>query len=499
VGYYCPWPVPFLCAFLPLLYCVERFAQGTERGAFRAGFVFGVVTHLIGLHFWYAALHITWLVAVLYLGLVVLFALKIAVSISLLCWLRRRTGWSYGILLPVCWLPFEWLSTIGDLRMTADHLAHGMTGMPSLIQFADLFGHYGVSCFVLVVNGLLFATFFESKRSARRYAAASLALLLVAVAAYDAWAWFRPEPELSSTRVALIQPDISFEMKDSSQTSAQAQWDTLNRLTREGAAQGAKLIIWPESSRPWPIYHVLQRPDTYAMNDVENLARELGVSILVGVEYYKIRSKDDYESYNAAMVVNEQGILSDIWAAKSYLVPFAEALPYRRFLGPLFEGRRGENWRWILGTFYSGPRTVLLEAAGARVGLLVCYEQLYPDLARDLDRAGADYQVVITNDVWWGRSLFQGYQADALRLRAIENRTEIVRVANNGISGFVDSRGRYHQRTPLFESRVEVRDVTHLSRPTLAARVGDLIVWLALAVLAMGVIVARLKTSSRHA
>ena len=101
----------------------------------------------------------------------------------------------------------------------------------------------------------------------------------------------------------------------------------------------------------------------------------------------------------------------------------------------------------------------MLALDGARVGVLVCYEQLFPDLARALRNAGAEFQVVITNDAWFGRTFFQRYQADALRLRAIENRSAFVRVANTGISGFVD-RSRAIPRTHrLFEKAVEVSDV----------------------------------------
>ncbi len=94
-------------------------------------------------------------------------------------------------------------------------------------------------------------------------------------------------------------------------------------------------------------------------------------------------------------------------------------------------------------------------------------------LSRDLRNRGAELQAVITNDAWWGRTAFQQYQADALRFRAIENRTSFVRVANTGISGFVDRRGRYHGLTPLFEEAVRVFDLERAGPPTVYDRIGD--------------------------
>jgi apolipoprotein N-acyltransferase len=263
-------------------------------------------------------------------------------------------------------------------------------------------------------------------------------------------------------------------------------------MTIEAAAAGAELIVWPETARPRPLIHHLSRPATYRMPEVQALARRVGAALLVGAEYLRIGEDNDRESYNAAFAVDADGRLLPDWGAKIYLVPFVEATPFRSLVGPLVEGRGGE-WRWLAGGFAPGPKNVVLEVADTRVGVLVCYEQLFPDLARGLRNAGAELQVVITNDAWFGRSLFQGFQADALRLRAIESRTAFVRVANTGISGFVDSRGRYHQQTGLFHTAVEVRDVHLSNRMTLYDRVGDLVAWVAIAALGVAVLLARTR------
>jgi apolipoprotein N-acyltransferase len=146
----------------------------------------------------------------------------------------------------------------------------------------------------------------------------------------------------------------------------------------------------------------------------------------------------------------------------------------------LVEGRGGE-WDWLAGAFDSGPRNVLFEVAGAKLGVLVCYEEFFPDLARGLRNTGADLQIVITNDAWFGRTLFQPYMINSLRLRAIENRTSYVRAANTGISGFIDTRGRLRRRTELFDEAVEVSDVALTVRRTVYNRTGDVVVWLGIA------------------
>jgi apolipoprotein N-acyltransferase len=127
---------------------------------------------------------------------------------------------------------------------------------------------------------------------------------------------------------------------------------------------------------------------------------------------------------------------------------------------------------------------VVIDVDGARVGIVVCYEQLFPDRTRRLRNAGADFQVVMTNDAWYGRTPFQQYLANAVRLRAIENRSEFVRAANTGISGFVDRKGRYHERTRLFEQAVAAHDVEIGGGPTPYDRLGDVTVAVAAIALA---------------
>jgi apolipoprotein N-acyltransferase len=468
-----------LLGFLPLLYWFDAREDASRYSRLKAGFAFGVMYYGIGLHFFFALTRFSWLAILLWAGFSLAGALRVALFGALLGWARRRSGWSWGILLPVAWMPFEWAQTFGDLRMTGDHVVYSVADHPFLIQFADLLGPYGVGAVLLACNGLLYETLLLRRRPAGRRAAVALALLVSLTLAYDGWAWLRPVPAGESLRVALVQPDIPLLVKRGEGTDRE-QWKVLEELSREAAAERPQLIVWPESARPAPLYHWLDRPESYAMPDAQSLARELGTPILVGVEYARIRDRDDYDAYNGAVLVDAEGRLDPNWTAKVYLVPFVEATPFRNFLGPLVEGRGGE-WRWLAGGFRPGERATVLSLDGARAGVLVCYEQLFPELARSLRNAGARFQVVITNDAWFGRTFFQRYQADALRLRAIENRSAFVRVANTGISGFVDRYGRYHERTPLFEKAVEVHDVRLSDERTLYDRTGDAIVWVLLA------------------
>ena len=73
-------------------------------------------------------------------------------------------------------------------------------------------------------------------------------------------------------------------------------------------------------------------------------------------------------------------------------------------------------------------------------------------------------------------------------MRAVENGRYLARAANTGISGFVDPYGRVLERSELFEQRMLVQDLRFLTGRTIYSRIGDLVAWLSLALVAAAVV-----------
>jgi len=496
MGYFTDLVIPNFTAFIPMLFWLDANPGATTRERLGSGLVFGVTCYALSLHWMYTMLEISSLAFLLYLFLTIVFGTGCAIAMAAAGWMRKWTGVSFAILLPVCWLPLEWARTWGDTALTADHIAHAAAKFPFLVQFADLLGPYGVGALVLAVNGLLYETMCRGKRANRRSVAA-LIMLAVAVLGYDMWAWNQDFSGERTVRVAIIQPNIPLDVKMAPGT-AEAQWQILERLSEQAAGEEPDLIVWPESASPYPLYQLAMAEATYCMPEVQQLARRLGISMLVGAEYYRIKGDDDHDLYNAAFAVHKDGSLDKTWAAKIFLVPFVEQVPWKPLLGWLLKDRGG-GWKWLSGGFDPPEKVTVLPFREVSVGVLVCYEELYPELARALRNDGAGIQAVITNDAWFGRSLFQRYQADILRMRAIENRTAFVRAANTGISGFIDPRGRYLEMGGLFEESVMVADLPVTTVRTVYDRIGDVVAWLAIAgCVAMIVITVRKKRMVRE-
>ncbi len=74
-------------------------------------------------------------------------------------------------------------------------------------------------------------------------------------------------------------------------------------------------------------------------------------------------------------------------------------------------------------------------------GVLICYEDLFSNLAVSEVRSGADALVVVTNDTWYGEGAAAFQHAAHSVLRAVETRRPVLRCGDAGWSGWIDEFG----------------------------------------------------------
>jgi apolipoprotein N-acyltransferase len=127
-----------------------------------------------------------------------------------------------------------------------------------------------------------------------------------------------------------------------------------------------------------------------------------------------------------------------------------------------------------VGDFSSGEKGSTVGLNGHSIGVLICYELIFPYLSRAEVINGAGLLVNMTNDAWYGRTSAPYQHFSMAVFRAIENRRALVRAANTGISGFIDPAGRIIGSTPLFEDAVMTKRVPVLKELTFYTRFGDI-------------------------
>jgi apolipoprotein N-acyltransferase len=170
--------------------------------------------------------------------------------------------------------------------------------------------------------------------------------------------------------------------------------------------------------------------------------------------------------YNRAFLVLANGSVVDTYD-KAHLVPFGEYVPVKKWL-PFLGKMVGQ-----VGDFSAGETGRTLKWRDHKLGMLICYELIFPYLSRAVAKNGAELLINITNDAWYGKSSAPYQHFSMAVFRAVENRKALVRSANTGVSGFIDPAGRIRVATPIFEEAAITVDVPMLQQVTLYTHFGD--------------------------
>jgi apolipoprotein N-acyltransferase len=365
---------------------------------------------------------------------------------------------------------------------------------PLLMGLAPWTGVVGLS-FVSALGGAALAFSLPGVgaglRAPRRHALAAFAAVALSLALGALSDRTEPGPTAGSLRIGLLQGNIDQGSKWSPALAEQTMV-AYETLARRAVAEGARLVVWPETAVPGSI-----ETEPGFGPRIAALARELDVAMLVGavgVEPFE----GDYRFFDSGYVYDGAGTRLDRYD-KAHLVPFGEYLPFRKVLGR-FVRAVATGIAHDDVTPGAGPRAVRLpldpDAAGPAVppaalargevervvgaGVPICYELLFPDLVRRFAGDGGEVLIAITNDAWYGRT-GAPYQFLAITaLRSAETRLWTARAANTGISAFIDERGRVREQTPIFEQTVLLGDVP-LRAPgdggTFYVRHGDVFAW----------------------
>ena len=397
-------------------------------------------------------------------------ALYPAVSALLTARIVRTFGVRGLLCFPALWVATEfWRGTYIMGGFPWVPLGNSQVEMLPVAQLASVFGVYGLSALVALVNALIACALISVGR--RRVAVLVCAALVpLACAGWGAWRMQHDTLVRSGEpmSVGIVQANIDQETKWNHR-DARRIFSTHIAITRDVVRRGARLVLWPESSVPFRF-----NDDATGRGEMQQLVRELGIHLLFGSD----EELNGTTSYNSAFLLSPGGQTLAVYR-KIHLVPFGEFIPYGSWLAffpPLVETLGG------FAPFAPGTSVVMLPVDGHQVSTAICYEVTYPSLIATGVRQGSELLTTITNDGWYGTSSAPYQHFEMARMRAIEQGRYLVRSANTGISGIVDPYGRVIARSAIFKEAGIVGTVRLLSEQTMYAKLGDVVAYVAIAV-----------------
>jgi apolipoprotein N-acyltransferase len=296
--------------------------------------------------------------------------------------------------LAALWVLIEWSRTWLFTGFPWLTLATSQWQRPLMLGLAPMTGAWGVSFVIILVNVGLVAHLERLRipRDSRRgWFSPEMLVALVALLASSfglAGGYFGQKRE-PWARVGIVQPYIPQEQKWDD-AFARTVVRTLEQETARVATLEPDFLLWPEAATPWVLTEGGDMRDW-----LSRIARDSRVPMLTGVVALD-RAGDVEEWFNAAVVIDpEHGVQPERYV-KRHLVPFGEYVPLRPILGWL------EKFVPIGGDFVRGtaaaPVAISTPRGPRAAGVLICYEDVFPNLARSSTRAGADVLVNVTNN-----------------------------------------------------------------------------------------------------
>lgn len=333
-------------------------------------------------------------------------------------------------------------------------LSSAFASWPFAIQGASVLGAYGLSGVfaMLAVALLLYSTY----RSTLWFTVGLTACLTV-FGFYRTMTFDTGNADFS---VSLIQGNVDQGKKWVPAYQA-ATVKKYSKLTLEAMRDHKPaLAIWPETAMPFYLQNM-----TPLRKGVEILAREANVNIITGSPAYHVTDmkKNNYVLYNRAWLMDTTGRTTQHYD-KEHLVPFGEYMPFEEWM-PF------EKLVQAAGNFLPGSDNQPLKVNGVALGVLICYEAIFPELAQKQVERGASILLNISNDAWFGDTSAPQQHLNLSIMRAVEQGRWLARSTNTGISAFVDPVGRIVAMGTQFQAESLSLSIAPLSEMTLYHRI----------------------------
>ena len=456
-------------ALIPMLIALE---DSSPRQAFRIGLTCGITAYAFILYWLNIVFtqygHLPWAVSIpVYLLLVLWLAMFYGLSTSI-ARLGELVGIKAAFTLPVAWIAFDFIRSFLFSGFAWAMLGHSQFRTLPLIQIADLAGVYCITLLIVLANIVLHRALRAVSGAGVPYPVKSAVLLLLLLLGTLFYGFNRLNDSnithSKPLRVALVQGNIPQDVKWSP-AFREHTLETYERLTRDASRGGVDLIVWPESAVPF-----FFQDEPLQAERIRNLARETNACLLFGSPAHELRNgKSTF--LNSAFMVSPRGETVGR-ADKLHLVPFGEYVPLGNiltFINKIVVG---------IGDFAPGERAVTLDTGSTKLGVQVCYEVIFPELARQYVQSGARVLVAITNDAWFGRSSAPYQHLAISTFRAIETRTPLIRAANTGVTAIVDQNGHIRTMTALFVEAYRTGEIQPGRGESLYLTIGDAPAWL---------------------
>ena len=368
-----------------------------------------------------------------------------------------------SIFLVGLWISFEKFHLNWDFSWPWLNLGNAFSDHIYWIQWYEFTGVFGGSLWVLLINfGFLkIYQFYLKEREIKTAIKKSIPLLLgIGIPiAFSLILFIKQKEPTKKVEVIVLQPNID-PYNEKYQFSNISLLDRVELLTKGKLTQNTDYLLTPESYFDEGLGIDLKGYEyTPFRREIDSfLTKYPKLTFLNGIQSYRyypnLKNPPSSSSnkipsgwidlYNSAIQFESSSV--DQIYHKSKLVVGVEYMPYKSLLEPIIGPFLLDLGGTIASRGTQQNRSVFVNNNGVKTAPIICYESIYGEFVTEYNRKGAQFLSIITNDAWWGNTQGHKQLLSYARLRAIENRREVARSANTGISAFINSKGEIVQK-----------------------------------------------------
>ncbi len=342
------------------------------------------------------------------------------------------------------WCVLEWLRTWIFSGFPWNLIAVTQWQEYPIIQIASITGIYGISFIIIYFNIACGDTILRFLSSFKNFGKRGLRPLSLYIAILFITLAFlfgviqikniqinKKTEKTANFRAGVVEGDIP-QCRFYNAEQANFALSTYIDLSKKILLFKPDVLIWPESAVPQPLRGRGYMSEKYRY-ELGELIKEFKIPILLGSTDFGFGEPAKagiLPIYNSALYIDGKGKVIDKYN-KIHIVPWGEYTP-------------GENtfpfkyiYPWIKRTFGMGRslsqgtrNTIFNLDKSVRAGVLICYEDVYPNVAREHVLAGANLLILITNDAWYPTSDEPEQHLAHAIFRAVENGRTMIRVGN---------------------------------------------------------------------
>ena len=447
-------------SFIPIFYFLDNKIK--FRDFLISGFLWGFIYHLTSIY--WLSMNIG---TNIYLALFTMFLSVLILSFnsiiifSILFIFKKYYSKKYLFFFPFIWVLIEYFRTYGIIGFPWVSIANTQTDYLILIQNAELFGIYGISLWILILNVILYKIIRNRLIIKKKISLVILSILIFLVPWLTGLALYL-NTEINKNNnlsIGIVQPNIKLEEKKNG--SFNKNFNKILNLSNNLKDEKIDLIIWPESALP---AYLLKAESSFRKIQIM-----LGDStkLITGTTLFDKKDKKRVV-YNSIAYIDNKKIID--YYNKIQLVPMAEYVPWSNIFSFLVDLNIGQS------NFSKGDEFNIFKYNNFNFGSVVCYESTFPWIFKEFSKNGAEFMIIVTNDGWYESGPEPQQHSRQSIFRAIETRKPIVRCANTGISMIIDQAGNINCKLKLNKEGVLKASIFPNKKITFYNKYGDFLI-----------------------